>query len=125
MFEHTEGYVIRYSLKKNASGGARRTVTDLKTTKKVLRNLKANKTYYVKIRTVKKVGDFYFYSTWSTVQKIRTKGKAANEPDEAVEAVEALELDDVQLPEVLDGIDDSLAMDGEVLPDEGIELTID
>jgi hypothetical protein len=49
------------------------TVKKAKTTKKVIKKLKAKKKYYVQIRTYKKVGKKYYYSKWSKVKTVKVK----------------------------------------------------
>jgi hypothetical protein len=72
--------------------------------------LKGKKTYYVRIRTYKKVGKAVYFSEWSTAKAVRTKaGKAKDvaavqDSDAAINVGEALDLnpllpvDDVALP---------------------------
>ena len=68
------GYQIQCSLKKNfASGNKTVTVGDVKKTSRTVKGVKAKKTYYVRIRTYKKVGGKTFYSPWSGVKKVKTK----------------------------------------------------
>ncbi len=35
--------------------------------------IKAKKTYYVQLRTYKKIGSGYYYSGWSKTKKVKTK----------------------------------------------------
>ena len=71
-----DGYQIRYSLKKNfkaAKAGSVKTKTVKKTAAKAtVKKLKAGKTYYVQIRTFKKVGGVKYYSSWSKTRKVKT-----------------------------------------------------
>lgn len=48
-------------------------VTSAKTVSKTIKNLKAKKTYYVRIRTYKTVGKTPYYSDWSAKKSVTTK----------------------------------------------------
>lgn len=67
------GYQISYSLKKDFSAKKTVTVKGVKTTKKVIKGLKAKKTYYVRIRTYRQIGTKKYYSAWSDAMKVKTK----------------------------------------------------
>ncbi len=67
------GYEIQYSLKKNFKDAKIVTVKKAATTKTVLKNLKAKKTYYVRIRTYKTVNGTKYYSAWSAIRNKKTK----------------------------------------------------
>ncbi len=70
----TTGYQIRYSLKKNFKSGVKAvTVKGPKTTSKVIKKLKAKKTYYVQVRTYKTVSGKKYYSAWSKTKYVKTK----------------------------------------------------
>ena len=70
----TTGYQIRYSLKKNFKSGVKTvTVKGPKTTKKVIKKLKAKKTYYVQVRTYKTVSGKKYYSAWSKTKSVKTR----------------------------------------------------
>ncbi len=70
----TTGYQIRYSLKKNFKSGVKTvTVKGPKTTSKVIKKLKAKKTYYVQVRTYKTVSGKKYYSAWSKTKYVKTK----------------------------------------------------
>lgn len=70
----TTGYQIRYSLKKNFKSGVKTvTVKGPKTTKRVIKKLKAKKTYYVQVRTYKTVSGKKYYSAWSKTKYVKTK----------------------------------------------------
>lgn len=71
--EQVTGYQVRYSTSSKFSSYATKTVSSNKTISKTYRGLKDNKTYYVKVRTYKKVDGTPYYSGWSAVKKIRTK----------------------------------------------------
>ncbi len=69
----TTGCLIRYSMKSDFSSGVKTvTIKDTKTVKKVIKNLKPKKKYYVQIRTYQIVGDQYYYSTWSKTKSVKT-----------------------------------------------------
>ena len=64
---HITGYQIEYSLKKDFSDSTIKTVSKAGTTKVILKNLTAGKTYFVRIRTYQKKNGEKYYSTWSKV----------------------------------------------------------
>lgn len=68
-----DGYQVRYSLKKNMKAAKSKTVKKAKATKLVVKKLKAKKTYYVQVRTYKKVGGTTYYSAWSKAKSVKTK----------------------------------------------------
>ncbi len=68
------GYQIQYSTKKNfKSGNKTKTIRSASTGSCTISKLKANKKYYVRIRTFQKVGAKAWFSTWSAVREIVTK----------------------------------------------------
>lgn len=69
----TTGYEIQYSLKKSFKDAVTKTINKNKTTSATYKNLKTKKTYYVRIRTYKKVSGKNIYSSWSKVKSIKTK----------------------------------------------------
>ena len=64
------GYQIVYS--KKADFSSKKTVTTTKTSKTISK-LTKGKTYYIKVRTYKKVGGVKYYSGYSFVKKIKVK----------------------------------------------------
>lgn len=64
------GYEIWISGSKNFS---KKTVTKSKTAKFTLKDLKRNRTYYVKIRAYTKTGGKVKYGKWSKVEKVKCK----------------------------------------------------
>lgn len=68
-----DGYQIRYGLKQNMNGAKTVTAAKAKTTKRVFKQLKAKKTYYVQIRTYKKVSGTKYFSAWSAKKSVKTK----------------------------------------------------
>jgi hypothetical protein len=69
----TTGYQIQYSTSSKFTGAKTVTVKSNKTTSTTIKSLKAKKTYYVRIRTYKKVGSKTVYSAWSGTKKVKTK----------------------------------------------------
>lgn len=68
------GYQIQYSTsKKFAKGNKTKTISKNKTTSYTIKKLKKKKTYYVRIRTYKKVSGKTYYSGWSSVKKVKIK----------------------------------------------------
>ena len=66
------GYQIQYSTsKKFANGNKTKTISKNKTTSVTIKGLKKKKTYYVRIRTYKKVAGKTYYSSWSSVKKAK------------------------------------------------------
>ena len=69
-----DGYQIQYSTdKKFKTHTKTKNIKKAKTDHKTVRNLKAQKKYYVRIRTFKKTGTKTIYSTWSKKKIIKTK----------------------------------------------------
>ena len=71
--KYARGYQIRYSLKKNMKKSKVKTVTGASRTKLTVKNLKSKKTYYVQVRTIKRIQRNYYKSEWSKVMKVRVK----------------------------------------------------
>ena len=110
------GYEIQYSLKKDFSGSKTVTVKKAKTLATTIKKLKANKTYYVRIRTYATVSKKTYYSEWSEAKSVKTKAASANgetadegtqtieeDPDTGLDELELvieLEMDDVINEEV-------------------------
>lgn len=69
----TTGYQIQYSTSSSFKNAKTVTITSNKTTAKTIKNLKAKKKYYVRIRTYKKVGTTKYYSSWSRKKAVTTK----------------------------------------------------
>ena len=68
------GYQIQYSTsKKFAKGNKTKTISKNKTTSYTIKKLKKKKTYYVRIRTYKKVSGKTYYSEWSSMKKVKIK----------------------------------------------------
>lgn len=69
----TSGYQIRYSTSSKFSNAKTVSVSKNGTTSKTVSKLKGKKKYYIQIRTYKKVGKTYFYSSWSKAASVKTK----------------------------------------------------
>ena len=67
------GYQIQYSTSKSFKSAKTKTVTSNKTTTVTLNGLYAKKTYYVRVRSYKKVSGKTFYSSWSSYKANKTK----------------------------------------------------
>lgn len=67
------GYQLQYGLKASFKGAKTVTVKKAAAVKKALKNLKAGKTYYVRIRCYNTVDGKKYYSAWSTAVKKKTK----------------------------------------------------
>lgn len=71
----TTGYQFQYSTSSKFSKKTTVTKTIKKrtATKLTVKNLKAKKTYYVRIRTYKTANGKKYYSSWSKIKKVKTK----------------------------------------------------
>ncbi|MBR3738388.1 MAG: fibronectin type III domain-containing protein, partial [Eubacterium sp.] len=70
----TTGYQLQYAAnKKFTKSKVTKTVSKNKTTSKKISGLKANKKYYVRIRTYKVVDGKKYYSKWSSYKTVTTK----------------------------------------------------
>ena len=68
------GYEIVYATSKNFKKGKKTvTVKSAKTVKKVIKKLKAKKTYYVKVRAYKTVKKAKYYSAYTSAKKVKIK----------------------------------------------------
>ena len=69
------GYEIQYSTSSKFSSKytKKATVSSYKTTSKTIKSLKANKKYYVRVRTYKTVSSKKYYSDWSKAKSVKTK----------------------------------------------------
>ncbi len=68
------GYQLQLSTSRNFDKNKKTvTLSNPKTVKKTVKNLKSKKKYYVRIRTYKKVGKKKFYSAWSKAKTVKTK----------------------------------------------------
>lgn len=69
----TTGYQIQYSTNSKFKSGRTATVSSNKTLTKKVTGLAANKKYYVRVRTYRKVGKTVYYSAWSKAVAVKTK----------------------------------------------------
>lgn len=67
------GYVVYYSTKKNMSNSKKITVKKAKNVKTVIKQLKNNKKYYIRVRAYKTVDGERVYGQYSSVAGIKTK----------------------------------------------------
>lgn len=68
-----DGYQVRYATASNMKGAKTVTVKGAAKTSAKVAKLKGNKTYYVQVRSYKKVSGKTYYSTWSTTKSVKTK----------------------------------------------------
>lgn len=71
--KNAKGYQITYAQKKNFKKAKNVAITKNKTTKKVIKKLKAGKKYYVKVRAYKKSGNKKVYGAYSKVKTVKVK----------------------------------------------------
>lgn len=71
--QQSSGYQIQYSTKKDFAKYETKTISNYQTSFATIKNLKSKKTYYVRVRTYKTVGNKKYYSNWSTVKSVKTK----------------------------------------------------
>ena len=69
----TTGYELQYATNSKFTSGKKVKITKNKTTSSTIKNLKAKKKYYVRIRTYKKVNGKTYYSSWSKSKSVKTK----------------------------------------------------
>ncbi len=68
------GYQLQYTVDKKFKSSIKKVnISKGDTTNKVVKKLKAKKTYYVRVRSYIKVGSKKYYSDWSDIQKVKTK----------------------------------------------------
>ena len=67
------GYQIRYSTNASMSNSKTVTISSSDKVSKKINNLKANKKYYVQVRTYKTVKSKKYYSKWSSKKYVTTK----------------------------------------------------
>ena len=71
--KNISGYEIQYSLNASFDAGSKTKNVSASKTSLMLSKMKKKNTYYVRIRTYKKVGGKKYYSTWSSVKKVLIK----------------------------------------------------
>lgn len=80
-----DGYQVRYATNKQFKGAQKVLVKKQGTTSvKLTKGVKSFTTYYVSVRTYKKVGKKTVYSQWSAIKSVTTKAKA-NTGDKALD----------------------------------------
>ncbi len=67
------GYEIQYSLNKKFKGAKTAKIKKASKVSNTIKKLKSKKTYYVRIRTFKKVKKATHYSLWSSAKKVKVK----------------------------------------------------
>ena len=67
------GYQIRYSTSSKMTSAKTKTVKGYKYTSKKITKLSAKKKYYVQVRTYKIVSGKTYYSSWSSIESVKTK----------------------------------------------------
>ena len=67
------GYQVQYSTNAKFTSAKKVTVWNAKTLKTTVKNLSANKTYYVRIRTFKTISNEHYFSYWSKSYSVKTK----------------------------------------------------
>ena len=65
------GYQIQYSLKSSFSGAKSVSVAKNSIVSRTIGNLTKGKTYYVRVRALKKVSGKVYYSAWSASRKVK------------------------------------------------------
>ncbi|MBR4241066.1 MAG: leucine-rich repeat protein [Eubacterium sp.] len=71
--KNISGYQIQFSTSKSFKTKKTVSVSNPKTVKKKIKNLKAKKKYFVRIRAYKKVSKKTYYSSWSKAKSVKTK----------------------------------------------------
>lgn len=69
---NVDGYQLRYSTKSSMSGAKNTSRISKSKSSYAIKKLKSGKKYYVQVRTYRKVGKTYYYSTWSSKVKSKT-----------------------------------------------------
>lgn len=69
----TTGYQIQYSTSSKFKRAKTVSVSKNSTTSATVKKLSKKKKYYVRVRTYKKVGKAYYYSSWSKAVSVKTK----------------------------------------------------
>lgn len=69
----TSGYQIQYGLLSNFKGAKTLTVKGTTKTGVTIKKLKRGKTYYLRIRTFRKIGNQTYISGWSKAKKVKVK----------------------------------------------------
>ncbi len=69
----TTGYQIQYSLSAEFTNAKVKTINDVSVTNAILKALKFDTVYYVRVRTYKNIGGEKFYSDWSDYKQVKTQ----------------------------------------------------
>jgi len=67
------GYQVRYSTKSSMASAKTVTVSGSSTASKKITGVSSKKTYYVQVRTYKKIGGTAYYSSWSSKKSVKVK----------------------------------------------------
>ena len=70
---NVSGYQIQYSTSQSFKTKKTVSLSNPKTVKKTIKNLKSKKKYYVRIRAYKKVSNKTYFSSWSKTKSVKTK----------------------------------------------------
>lgn len=73
--KETTGYEIIYSTSSKGDDSEKVKINSTSTVSKQITGLKPGTKYYFKVRTFKKSGSKYYYSSWSAVKNFKTTGK--------------------------------------------------
>ena len=68
-----DGYQLQYATNKSFKNAKTVTINDSTVTAKTIKKLLSGKTYFVRVRTVKLVGEKPFYAEWGKIKKVKTK----------------------------------------------------
>jgi hypothetical protein len=114
--KNVTGYEIQYSLKKSFPDKKTVKIEKAATLTATIEELKANKTYYVRIRTYATIQKKNYYSAWSKTMTVKTEaGKAKNASNAQAEEMEALTpgglVNDGLLPDTGDIDGEAIVMD--------------
>lgn len=114
--KNVTGYEIQYSLKKSFPDKKTVKIEKASILTATIEELKANKTYYVRIRTYATIQEKNYYSAWSRAMTVKTEaGKAKNASNAQAEEMEALTpgglVDDGLLPVIGDIDSEAIVMD--------------
>ena len=71
--KNVSSFQVQYALNRSFTKKRKSCFVDGITSYKVLKNLKRNKVYYVRVRAINKANGIKKYGAWSTVKKIRTR----------------------------------------------------
>lgn len=70
---NVSGYQLQYSTSSTFKGAAATRITKNTQVTKTISKLKSGKKYYFRVRTYKKVGTKYYYSSWSSQKSVKVK----------------------------------------------------